>query len=162
MFQSNYDHAGADGTGLIFMGMDGTNSRVSNSETNTIWFRRFIQCCHKRMGDLNLPDKAVDQYIIWGCFEIAQCLWEGNNFDPFAREKAAMAICIVLGGYYGGLQGGEIGKVDKGSMMKHWDKSIKHGNSPFVPLMLVGRSKRVSGEKMFCQPLAAETNDGRR
>ena len=47
-------------------------------------------------------------------------------------------------------------------MLKHWDESIKHGYSRFVPLMLVGRFKKVTGEKMFCQPLAAKTNDGRR
>ena len=102
-----------------------------------------MQGCHKR-------------------FEIAKCLWEGNEFDPYAQEQAAMAICIVIAGYYGGLQGEEIGKVDKGSMLKHWDESIKHRNSPFVPLILVGRFKRVTGEKMFCQPLVAKTNNGRR
>ena len=102
-FQSNYAHAGANGTGVVFMGMDWTNSRVSNSATNTIWFSRFMQGCHKIMGDLNLPDKAIDCFVIRGCFEIAKCLWEGNEFDPYAQEQAAMAICIIIAGYYGGL-----------------------------------------------------------
>ena len=60
MFQSNYAHAVIDETGLVFMGLDGTSSRVSNSVTNSVWFSRFMQGYHKRMGDLNLPDKAVD------------------------------------------------------------------------------------------------------
>ena len=62
---------------------------------------------------MNLPDKAVDRFVIWGCFEIAKCLWEGNDFDPHAREQAAMAIYIVIAGYYGGLYGEEIKKTKK-------------------------------------------------
>ena len=46
--------------------------------------------------------------------------------------------------------------------MKRWNKSISHKGSPFVPLMLVGKFKRVTGEKLFCQPLAVETNNSRR
>ena len=46
--------------------------------------------------------------------------------------------------------------------MKHWDKSMFHEGNPFVPLMLVGRFKRVTGEKLFSQPLAAVTNGGRK
>lgn len=67
-FQSNNAHAWTDRTGLVFMGIDGTSSRVYNSATNTVWFSRFIQGCHKKMGDLNLPDKAVDCYVIQRCF----------------------------------------------------------------------------------------------
>ena len=56
-----------------------------------------------------------------------------------------MVICIVILGYFGGLQGEEIRKSDKGAMMKCWNESIFHVGNPFVPLMLVGRFKRVTG-----------------
>ena len=68
----------------------------------------------------------------------------------------------LISGYFGGLQGEEIGKADKGAMLKRWIKSVSHEVNPFVPLMLVGRFKRVTGEKLFCQPLATKTNNGRR
>ena len=56
----------------------------------------------------------------------------------------------------------EIGKSDTGAMLKHWMKSVSHKGNPSVPLMLVDRFKRVTGEKLFCQPLAVKTNNGRR
>ena len=102
-FQSNYTHVRIDRIGLVFMVIDRTSSRVSNSATNLVWFSRFMQGSHKRMGEINLPDKAVDQYIIQGCFEVAQCIWEKNQFDIYARQQAAMAIFIVISEYYGGL-----------------------------------------------------------
>ena len=46
--------------------------------------------------------------------------------------------------------------------MKHLDKSINHGNNPIIPLMLADRFKRLTGEKLLYQPLAAETNNDRR
>ena len=73
-----------------------------------------------------------------------------------------MAMCIVILGYFGRLRGEEIGKADKGEMLKRWIESLSHKGNPFVPLMLVGRFKRVTGKKLFCQPLAAKTNNGRR
>ena len=72
------------------------------------------------MGDLNFPDKAVDRYIIKGCFDVGQCMWDRNEFDNYAQCQVAMAMCIVILGYFGGLQGEEIGKSDKGAMLKCW------------------------------------------
>ena len=54
-FQSNYVHAGIDGTDPVFLGTDETSSRVSNSVTNLIWSSRFMQGCHKRMGGFKFP-----------------------------------------------------------------------------------------------------------
>ena len=92
-FQSNYSHAGWDGTGSVFMGTDGSNSRVSNAEKNLLWFSRFMQGCHKRMGDLNFPDKAVDRYIIRGCFDVGQCMWDRNELDNYAQRQVAW-LCV--------------------------------------------------------------------
>ena len=41
--------------------------------------------------------------------------------------------------------------------MKCWAKSMSHEGNPFITLMFVGRFKRTTGEKLFCQPSAAET-----
>ena len=47
-------------------------------------------------------------------------------------------------------------------MINCYNKSISRVGNPFIPLMLVGRFKRVTGEMLFCQPLAAETDNRRR
>ena len=72
---------------------------------------------------------------------MAECMWDKNELDNYAQKQAAMGMCIVISGYFGGLQGKEIGKGDKGAMMKDWKKSISHKGKPFIPLMLVGAFK---------------------
>jgi len=143
------------------MNSDGTSARVSNSPTNSVWFNRFMMGMHKRMGDVNRPDMAVDRYVIRGCFEVAQTIWDNNPMDDFARKEIEKAICIVISGYFGGLRGEEIAKGDRGAMMDRWRDSMSHEEMPFVPLTLLGRFKRETGEKVFVQPLAAVTKGGR-
>ena len=72
-----------------------------------------------------------------------------------------MGIYIIISGSFVGLCGEGIGK-DKGAMMKSWNEFISHKGNPFIPFILVGRFKRVTEEKLFYQPLAAETNNSRR
>ena len=55
------------------------------------------------MGELNVPDKAVDQYIIRGCFEVSECMWDKNEFDNYGQRQAAMGMYIVISRYFGGL-----------------------------------------------------------
>ena len=56
---SNYSHSCPDGVGTTFVGEDSNASTLSHSATNTPWFRRFIRGCHRRMGDVWLPDRPI-------------------------------------------------------------------------------------------------------
>ena len=69
---------------------------------------------------------------------------------------------MILAGYFGGLWGEGINKVDLGVTRKHWDKATKHIAHPPVPLMLTGKFKKQKGLKLFSQPLASETQGGRK
>ena len=47
-FYSNYTHACPGGTGVNFVSSEGLNTRMSNAESNCIWFQEYIQgmyCC---------------------------------------------------------------------------------------------------------------------
>lgn len=59
-----------------------------------------MQGCDKRIGYLNLPDKILDQYIIRGCVEVAQCIWDNNVMDIYAQRQASMEIFNVIEGYF--------------------------------------------------------------
>ena len=69
---------------------------------------------------------------------------------------------MIRAGYFGGLRGKEIKKVDLGVTRKHWGEATKHVGHPHVPLMLTGKFKKQKGLKIFSQPLAAETQGGRK
>jgi hypothetical protein len=56
---SNFAHTCPDGLGASFMAEDGGAGMISNSPTNTDWFRRFMKGCHRRMGDVWMPDRPI-------------------------------------------------------------------------------------------------------
>ena len=47
-------------------------------------------------------------------------------------------------------------------MLKYWEEATENENHPHVPLMLSSTFKAVTGIKYFCQPLALETDAGRK
>ena len=85
---ANYAHASCFGTGDTTMQDDGNGSRVSHAVSNSFWFKRFNAGCHRRMGDIWLPDKAVSRYVIDACFSLLERdwsdIWERDKHDGFA------------------------------------------------------------------------------
>ena len=155
---TNFRHTCPGGQGAVLMGADG-GTTVSCSVSNSPWFRRFGIGCHRRMGDNWLPDKPLTAPIIRACFSILEGHWEGYCSDPHGLLKTACTACMLLSGYYGGLRGEEVVRIDLGLILKHWKESVNH-EVQHVPLMLVGRFKQVDGEKVFCQPLSFTTQGG--
>ena len=92
---------------------------------------------------------------------IAELVWENNAYDRQTRQQIAQVMCIIISGYYGGLRGEEVNKADQGLMSASFDQAVQRLTDPFVPLMMVGRFKRVVGDKKFIQPLTAITADAR-
>ena len=157
---SNYSHACVDGFGATFVGEDSNASTLSHSATNTPWFRRFIRGCHRRMGDVRLPDRPVLIPEIRGALELLEEDWESCNKDPVGRIAAGLTACLIISGFFAALRGEEIVRIDAGAMIHHWDESYNYEKAPHVPLMLVGRFKTETGEKVFTQPLAHESKSG--
>jgi hypothetical protein len=56
---ANFVHTCPRGIGARFMREEGAAGAVSNSPTNTEWFRRFMKGCHRRMGDVWMPDRPL-------------------------------------------------------------------------------------------------------
>ena len=89
---ANYAHASYFGTGDSTMQNDGNGSRVSHDVTNSFWFKRFRAGCHRCMGDILLPDKAVSRHMIDGCFRLLEREWS----DIWERDKHD--IFLLFGG----------------------------------------------------------------
>ena len=158
-FVSNKAHASSDGVGATFMNDAGTGARVTHSVTNSFWFNRFMQGCHRRMGDVWLPDKAVSRYVMRASFELLEEAWAEYGHDPYYLVRISKTACILIAGYFAALRGEEIGKASLDGILEYWEESTKHPVHPYVPFTLVGRFKGVDGLKLFVQPLAAVTED---
>ena len=158
---SNYVHTCPGGTGDTFMSDLGSASMVSASITNQLWFKRFMIGCHRRMGDVWMPDAPVTKEVILCCLRTLEMKWEVFGNDPVGRKKVSVTACILLAGFFGGLRGEEVNRVDLGGMRQYWKEGVAAaGNKRHVPLVLAGTFKGETGLKFFTQPLAPVTKGG--
>ena len=157
---SNVAHTCEGGTGISFMGGEGSLT-ASNASTNKPWFKRFILGCHRRMGDVWLPDQPITMKIMEVCLSELETKWELFMGDAVGQKKTSLVACILLAGFYGGLRGEEINRVDFGGMNKYWAEGMSSNNErKHVPLTLSGSFKQKVGLKFFTQPLAPITKSG--
>jgi hypothetical protein len=58
---------------------------------------------------------------------------------------------MVITGCFAALRGEEIVRIDVGSMREHWEEAMGYKDGKHVPLMMAGRFKRETREKLFCE-----------
>ena len=56
---SNFIHTVPNGMGDTFITDDSSTTVVTRSPTNSLWFKRFMAGCHRRMGDIWIPDRPL-------------------------------------------------------------------------------------------------------
>lgn len=158
---SNYIHASAHGTGKVSMSMgERGGTYVTASPTNTQWFRRFLIGCHRRMGDVWLPDRAMTWDEVLAAQALCEEDWQEHRDHPEYLLSVALAGVLFTSCIGAGLRGEEIPLIDIGGLRKHWHEGVEHRRKKHVPLVLKGRFKRMLGEKLYFQPLAVRSKSG--
>ena len=116
---------------------------------------------HKRMGDVWIPDRAITIGEVLAAFKILEEDWKQTVEigDLKGMQRASLSAIIVIAGFFGGLRGEEITRMDLGLIRKYWEEATQ-SDCPHVPMMLQGRFKKETGDKVFCQPLAVKTQSG--
>ena len=158
---SNYVHASAGGIESSFIAEEGGVSSLTTSPSNSAFFRRFMKGMHKRMGDVWIPDRAITISETLAAFTILEKDWEQMRQvgDLLGMQRVVLTAVMLIAGFFGGLRGEEITRMDLGLIRKHWEEAI-YSDQPHVPMMLQGRFKRETGQKIFCQPLAVKSKSG--
>jgi hypothetical protein len=158
---SNFHHTRNGGVGLNIAGEDGAPRFITNSPTNSFWYRRFQLGCHKRMGDVWIPDRALTIDELQASLKILDKDWDRvKGLSGDQRLQVALQGVLFSTGFTSALRGEEIPRIEIGPMRRHWKEAVQHPRICHIPLMLQGRFKRQTGEKMFVQPLAWETKSG--
>lgn len=157
---SNFEHTYPGGIGGVLMADEGKALAVSNACANSLWFRRFAMGCHRRMGDIWIPDRAITVEEVKACFVMLEEDWKACGHDMDGQKQTCLTAIMIICGFCAGLRGEEMVRADLGAIRKHWEESTSFPRAPHVPLMLAGRFKKETGEKLFCQPLAVKTNSG--
>ncbi|KAL7563946.1 hypothetical protein ACA910_017561 [Epithemia clementina (nom. ined.)] len=160
---SNFIHTTPRGVGISTVGQgERAGFFFSGSPTNSQWFKRFMSGCHRQMGDVWIPDKAVTLEEIHAALEILQV-----EYTTLSHCHRRLEICLtaslllLLVGYTAALRGEEIPQIDIGMIQKYWSEGRDYKCKPHVPLALLGRFKQTNGSlKTFVQPLAPVTTSG--
>ena len=119
-----------------------------------------VKGCHRRMGDVWMPDRPITIHELKTALEFMESDWAVFSSDLEGRYSTAMTSCLFIAGFFAALRGEELVRVDLGAIRKNWEEAMKYTQAAHVPLMLSGRFKREVGEKLFCQPLASVTKSG--
>lgn len=157
---SNYVHASVGGTGQVSMSLGDRSGLIETaSPTNSQWFRRFLNGMHRRMGDVWIPDRALTIDELIGALQILEEDWNSMSSQISLLLPIALTGALIVSGFGAGLRGEEIPQIDLGGLRKHWHEGSEHSH-PHVPLVLKGRFKQTTGEKLYFQPLAVRSKSG--
>lgn len=138
----------------MFIASESNVLGMTRSPTNSLWFKRFMLGCHRRMGDVWCPDRPLTMREALAIQENLEKDWTTFEKDPEGRLKTAIAGVMITAGLGGGMRGEELNRLDIGIIRKHWKEAVSHPEVGHVPLGMVGRFKKTVGEKMYIQPLA--------
>lgn len=117
---------------------------------------------HRRMGDVWIPDRPITIKEVKASIEILEEEWIlfGSIGDMIGLNKVVLTASMIIASFFAALRGEEVVRIDVGSMRKYWKESTNSNEHPHVPLMLAGRFKGETGDKVFCQPLAPKSKSG--
>jgi len=157
---SNLVHTTPSGVGMTTVSDDRGTSFFTSSPANGPWFRRFMQGCHKRMGDTWIPDRALSISETLHMLLLLEEDWAGLGCDAVGKLETALMAAAIIGTFGIGLWGEELIRAELGEMRKYWVEALSHPTTPHVPWVMSGRFKQVVGEKMYFQPVALRSASG--
>ena len=158
---SNFYHNLPGGTGLATVGYGERGGLFfSGSPTNSHWYKRFMTGCHRRMGDVWIPDQATTLDEVKAGLSILEDEWRGG-LQGVRKREVALTGALIVAGFVAGLRGEEIPQIDIGLMRKYWEEGLEYPRKKHVPLALAGRFKQTNGTfRIYIHPLADKTSSG--
>jgi hypothetical protein len=153
---SNLYQVTAEGQGGMVMSNGTRKLAVSHCPTYGNWFTRFNKGCHKRMGDVICPDRAVSVPIMLEIFRQLDLELEDGLHR---KEEVALEGALYAVGFCCALRGEEIPKADLQGTLKHWEESGR-SDPPHVVVALLGRFKGETGLRYHLMPLITRTKSG--
>jgi len=75
---SNVYHASVQGQGTIVLAKDTRKLMVTKCPTYGLWFEKFMKGCHKHMGEIVRPDRALSTKILLEILSLLNLEWNNN------------------------------------------------------------------------------------
>ena len=132
---------------------------VTKCPSYGIWFSKFSHGCHRRMGDISKPDRALSIEILVEIMKDLELEWVTLRSD-IDRWHLALEGAFYLIGFCCALRGEEIPLVDIHGTHQHLASSLQHA-SPHTIVTLLGRFKNRTGDgNYYLLPIANVTFSG--
>jgi hypothetical protein len=153
---SNVYHASKEGLDAMVMAKDTQKMTVTKCPTDGQWFEKFMKGCHKRMGEIVKPDRALSSIILLEILKLLELDWANHpeNHYKLASEGAFYVISFSCA-----LRGEEVPLTDLCGILKHWVKGCS-SDPPRIIIALLGRFKGELGENYHLLPIVTQTRSG--
>jgi len=126
--------------------------------SDSVWFGRFTLGMEKRLGRQLKQDLGISIGVVLEIQRDLERRWATSRPGPMRRKLAELAVIFIVV-FCWGLRGEEMFLISLGALRKVWDPSQAHA-TPHVMLALVGRRKRLIGDRAFLIPCAVVTASG--
>ena len=143
------------------MGSNGKQMHTSQSSTNTLWYGKFYEGCHRHMGDQPQPDRAISIAELLLVLDNLNTKYLITEREQQLKAKTYLACTgvFVATGFLGGLRGEEVLLMELSSIRKHFEDGLGW-DPPHILLPLLGRFKGKTGERCFLLAVVLETTMG--
>jgi len=129
--------------------------------SDSIWFGRFTLGMEKRLGRQLRQDLGISIGVMLEIQRELERRWLSSRPGQEERRDIAELAVMFIVVFCWGLRGEEMFLISLGALRKVWGPSQGHA-TPHVMLALVGRRKRLIGDRAFLIPCVVETASGLR
>jgi hypothetical protein len=117
---SNAFHASAEGyCSSSVMAKDTQKIMLTECPTYGTFFELFARGCHKRMGDIIKPDRALSLSILHHIMSLIEKDWQMEG--ALEKYQCVLKGLFYLISYCGALRGEEVPMAELNSAFKRWD-----------------------------------------
>ncbi|KAL7570832.1 hypothetical protein ACA910_018902 [Epithemia clementina (nom. ined.)] len=157
---SNFIHTTPDGLGGSVLSDGRKNTRITLSPA--LWFQRFMDGCHERMGDVSIPDAALAIDTLLELEQVIDKIWlESRSVsDREMMHETATIGCAIICGYSASLRGEELGHIRLRESLMLTTQGLKHTKQKHIVLALEGRFKGQTARKKHKVPLVLTSASG--
>ncbi len=137
-----------------------TKLTSSSSPTNATWFEYFMLGYHKRVGDVNRPDKAVSIELMIAMMRRFEERWNAAVGLREAEKDVIFLALFSLSAYVASLRREEVLLLDLAQTREKTNLGVNHPSNPHVVLSLSGRFKNEIGTLKYHIPIVEVTESG--
>ena len=159
---SNFIHTTVSGSRGAVLSDGRRSTRITESVANSLWFKRFMDGCHERMGDVKIQDAAMSIELLLELERMLELQYQQlkeNNGDESLFEIVTLGASLVLG-FSSALRGEELAHIRLMETMEYTKRGITHPKYPHVLLALEGRFKGLIARQKHKIPLVETTRSG--